>query len=496
MADQSAVGIARRLVMALRVLGVRDAVLSPGSRSGPLALALHAADRQGILRLHVRVDEREAAFLALGLAKAQHGIVPVVTTSGTAVANLHPAMLEARHAGIGLLAVTADRPARLRGTGANQTTHQPGLFPGIGFTDRVSALTSLVSETRPGHLNLELDEPLVEPFAWDFPQTGAPGHVVPSITRTRVPAGRGVVVAGDGAGPEAEELAAAAGLPLLAEPSSGARHGAALPAYRLLLEELGADVEHVLSFGHATLSRPVTRLLARTDIAIHHVGDQTTFPVPAGPNVTFCAGVEIDGAAADGWLERWQRASAAAVEALPPSDALVAARAVWDASDGGLLVVGASNPVRYVDLVADGGRRTVLANRGLAGIDGTLSTAIGAALAVPGPALAIVGDLTFLHGSNGLLLGPAEPRPDLTIVVLNDDGGAIFHGLEQGGDDYADAFERVWGTPTGADLAALCRGFGVAHERVTASGLGAVLGERPRGVSVVEVPLVRGRTAM
>src|SRR5690606_36962504 len=161
----------------------------------------------------------------------------------------------------------------------------------------------------------------------------------------------------------------------------------------------------------------------RTDIAIHHVGDQTTFPVPAGPNVTFCAGVEVDGAAADGWLERWQQASAAAVEALPPSDALVAARAVWDASDGGLLVVGASNPVRYVDLVADGGRRTVLANRGLAGIDGTLSTAIGAALGVPGPALAIVGDLTFLHGSNGLLLGPAEPRPDLTIVVLNDDGG-------------------------------------------------------------------------
>ncbi len=145
---------------------VTDAVLSPGSRSGPLALALAAADEQGLIRLHVRVDEREAGFLALGLAKASRRLVPVVTTSGTAVANLHPAMLEAQHADVPVLAVTADRPARLRGTGANQTTDQREIFPGVplhraGQTQIVTAAAA--------HLNLELDEPLVEPIDWDFP---------------------------------------------------------------------------------------------------------------------------------------------------------------------------------------------------------------------------------------------------------------------------------------------------------------------------------------
>ena len=135
---------------------------------------------------------------------------------------------------------------------------------------------------------------------------------------------------------------------------------------------------------------------------------------------------------------------------------------------GGLLFIGSSSPIRDLDLVARpyvvGERRLLIANRGLAGIDGTLSTAIGAALARPSSqAIAYVGDLTFLHGSNGLLIGPGEPRPDLTIVVVNDDGGSIFSTLEQGAGAYADSFERVYATPTGADVGALCAGYGVAH---------------------------------
>ncbi len=164
---QHAVGVARRLVNALLGWKVTDAVLAPGSRSGPLALAFAAADEQGLIRLHVRVDEREAGFLALGLAKASHRLVPVITTSGTAVANLHPAMLEAKHANVPVLAVTADRPARLRGTGANQTTDQREIFPGIPFIDRVKQL-----DGGPAHLNLELDEPLIEPIDWDFQPRG------------------------------------------------------------------------------------------------------------------------------------------------------------------------------------------------------------------------------------------------------------------------------------------------------------------------------------
>ena len=505
----SATQTARALVRALVEHGVTDAVLSPGSRSAPVALALHAADAAGLLRLHVRVDEREAGFLALGLAKVSRRTVPVVTTSGTAVANLHPAMLEAMHAGVGVVAVTADRPARLRGTGANQTTTQPGIFPGLGTVHDVASL-ALVDDA-PAHLNLELDEPLVDSEAWDLeglravPTDRTPRRAPAGPTVRLVPGPRTVVLAGDDAGPRARILAREAGWPLLAEPTSGSRTGGALPTYRLLLghEPLADRVERVVSFGHPTLSRPVTRLLARTDVDVVHVGDQRTFPVPAGPRVSFTGGVEVDAADDPGWLAAWTDADALARRAVDsvvadhPDSGLAVARTVAEAlPQGGLLVVGASQPVRDLDVVATpwgvGERRLVVANRGLAGIDGTLSTAIGAALARDSSrALALVGDLTFLHGSNGLLVGPDEARPDLTIVVVNDDGGAIFATLEQGGPEHADAFERVFGTPTGADLGALCAGYRVPHRRVAPSGLAAALATSPSGIEVVEVVLRR-----
>lgn len=515
MNQQTSVGVARRLVMALRTHHVEHAVLAPGSRSGPLALALAAAERQGLLRLHVRVDEREAGFVALGLAKTSHRLVPVVTTSGTAVANLHPAMLEALHADVPVLAVTADRPGRLRGTGANQTTDQRHVFPGIDYADRVTAITGRLQ-----HLNLELDEPLLQAVEWDFPSTGSMGSAWQSTPPVVLKQGlRTVVVAGDDARQPARILARDASWPLLAEPSSGSRNGEALIAYRQLLAHspLAERIERVVSFGHATLTRPVTRLLARTDIPIVHVGDQSTFPVPAGPNVSFVdqtlldshqtggAPVQLGGLAVDGaddgqWLHAWREADARATAAI---DALVAgtpyevARAVNDAvPPGGLLFVGSSSPVRDLDLVARpypvGEKRLIIANRGLAGIDGVLSSAIGAALARPSSrAIAYVGDLTFLHGSNGLLIGPDEARPDLTIVVASDDGGSIFSTLEQGAPEYVASFERVFATPTGADIGALCRGYGIAHRLATPAGLAAELAEDTPGIRVIEVPVDR-----
>jgi len=496
----SAVDTARRLVERVLAAGSTDAVLSPGSRSGPLALALHAADAQGLLRLHVRVDEREAAFVELGLAQVQRRPVPVVTTSGTAVANLHPALLEAVHTGVPIVAVTADRPARLRGTGANQTTQQVRIFPLVPYAEDVDAI-------RPGldyplQLNLELDEPLIEPVVWEFSTPDVVRSPGGALSVTGLDASRRtVVVAGDGAGRRARELAESAGWPLLAEPSSGARSGPhAIAAYRLLLRgDLAGRIEQVVSFGHSTLSRPVTALLGRADLDIVHVGDQRTFPAAGGPRVRFVDDVEADGEADPAWLAAWQAASQAAQAAigsvLDGSTPYDVARTV-DAAvpDGGLLVVGSSNPIRDLDLVGDTGPsdRTVLANRGLAGIDGMLSTAVGAALAHgPARAIAFVGDLTFLHGSNGLLIGPDEPRPDLTIVVVNDDGGSIFASLEQGADDYAHAFERVYATPTGADLGALCAGYRIAHRRVGAADLEAALSEAPAGIEVVEVPIAR-----
>ena len=491
------IDVARRLINRLLGCGVTDAVLSPGSRSGPLALALHAADQQGLIRLHVRVDEREAAFLALGLAKVQGRIVPVVTTSGTAVANLHPALLEALHSGVRVLAVSADRPARLRGTGANQTTDQIQMFPQV---PSISDPAAVGLQAGPTQLNLEFDEPLIEPTEWVFEaeepsaiDVGEPTTVLLDCVQNTV------VVAGDGAGAQAVQIAEAAGWPILAEPSSGARSGPnALSAYRLLLQHspVAAEIQRVVSFGHSTLSRPVTALLSRTDIDIVHVGDQSTFPVPAGDNVRFADIVRTDGVAVPEWLQSWQSADGAAVQAIAGEagdiDALAVATAV-DAAVGvdDLLVIGSSSPIRDLDLMAKPAARLVVGNRGLAGIDGLLSTAVGAALAHGGRSLAFVGDLTFLHGSNGLLIGPHEPRPDLTIVVVNDDGGSIFSTLEQGGPDYADAFERVYATPTGADIGSLCRGFGVTHRRVEAADLPATLAAAPRGIEVIEAVVDR-----
>jgi 2-succinyl-5-enolpyruvyl-6-hydroxy-3-cyclohexene-1-carboxylate synthase len=301
-------------------------------------------------------------------------------------------------------------------------------------------------------------------------------------------------------------VAEAANWPLIAEPSSGSRTGSALTSGRLLLgrPDLVERVERVVSFGQSTLGRSTIALLSR-DVEIVHVGDQATFPVPAGPQVSFVEEVEIGAPDDPSWLAEWQAADAVVTAAVaeliatagPEADPLRVASSVWSAvPPEGLVVVGPSNPIRDLDLIAQpfpvGERRKVVSNRGLSGIDGVLSTAVGAALGRnSSKALAYVGDLTFLHGSNGLLIGPGEPRPDLTIVVANDDGGSIFAVLEQGAPAFADSFERVFATPTGANIGALCAGFGIEHERVDAEALPDLLLKPSSDIRVVEVPVPR-----
>jgi 2-succinyl-5-enolpyruvyl-6-hydroxy-3-cyclohexene-1-carboxylate synthase len=530
---------ARTLVDELVRCGVREAVLSPGSRSAPLALALHDAHAQGRLRLHVRVDERAAGFLALGLAKGSRRPVPVVTTSGSAVANLHPAVLEASHAGVALLVLTADRPAALRGTGANQTTEQAGLF---GSAVRLSAdwpasagaaLRALVCRavaaasgirTRlpgPVQLNVQLGDPLV-PDADDDPSrwpAGRPGgapwtQVEPDPAAEAEPlllrqGPRTVVVAGDGAGPPARRIAEQGDWPLLAEPSSGARTGThPIATYRLLLaaEHLGGAIERVVVTGHPTLSRPVNALLARPDVHVVAVGPEPAWTDPGHRVSRSVRAARAEAGADCDWLDAWREADRAATAAIHAELAAmstlapqIVARAVSRAvPPGGLLVIGSSNPIRDLDLMAVstgvGERRMVMANRGLSGIDGVVSTAIGVALARrPTRALAYVGDLTFLHDTNALLIGPDEPRPDLTVIVLNDDGGAIFAGLEPGAPAHAGSFERVFATPTGADLSALCAAHGLRHRRVADErSLNRALAEAPHGIEVIEVTMSRG----
>jgi 2-succinyl-5-enolpyruvyl-6-hydroxy-3-cyclohexene-1-carboxylate synthase len=544
---------ARVVVDELVRCGVRAAVLAPGSRSAPLALALLAAEEAGRLRLHVRVDERSAGFLAVGLARTGGAPVAVLTTSGTAVANLHPAVLEASHAGLPLVVLTADRPARLRDTGANQTTDQAGVFgsavrlaadlpaptesglvaaQGRGLRPLVCRLLAAATGARTGtpgpvQLNVQLEDPLVPaegeqdvvPAALAGRPDGAPWtRVAPTRVRdstdpvTLDAAVSTVVVAGDESGPPARALAERAGWPLFAEPTSGARTGThALRCYRLLLDgPLARRIERVVVFGHPTLSRPVMRLLSRVDLEVVVVapgGATWTDPGHAAGSVV--PGVRADGEAEPAWLEAWQRADKAAalavdavLDAQPAPDVLGAhqvARAVSAAvPPDGLLLVGSSNPVRDLDLMATpypvGERRKVIGNRGLAGIDGTVSTAIGAALARRSSrALAYVGDLTFLHDGNGLVIGPAEQRPDLTIVVANDDGGSIFATLEPGGDAYAGAFERLFGTPHRTDLSALCAATGTPYRRCdTEAELADALARPQHGIDVVEVRIDRG----
>jgi 2-succinyl-5-enolpyruvyl-6-hydroxy-3-cyclohexene-1-carboxylate synthase len=502
--------------------GVTDAVLCPGSRSAPLAFALHAADTAGRLRLHVRIDERTAGFLALGLALRSGRPVPVVTTSGTAVANLHPAVLEASHAGVPLLVLTADRPPQLIGTGANQTVVQPGIFGGavrLALTGSVAAdperengpwraavcrAVAAATGTPPGpvHLNLPFAEPLV-PGAGTAPAGRPDGAAWTAVARRRIeapplpldPAAPTLVIAGAGAPPEVRGW----GLPMIAEPASGV-WDAGLGAGPWLLGALPDDLlpAQVVVAGRPTLHRPVQRLLADPRVAVHALAD------PDGRSWTDVAGtVRAVGAAPRwrppvAWTERWRAVDSAARAALDtalddpaaPGGLRLARALVENLPAGALLVVGSSNPIRDVSLAAaPRSDVAVLANRGVAGIDGTVSTAIGAALAHEGPAFALLGDLTLLHDTTGLVIGPDEPRPDLTIVVLNDGGGGIFGLLEQGGPEHAASFERIFGTPHRVDLGALAAAMGVPHDLVDAADdLGKLVAlPRPPGVSLLEV---------
>jgi len=534
--------LARVLVDELVRGGVREAVLSPGSRSAPLAFALHRADAAGALRLHVRIDERSAAFLALGLAKASGRPVPVVTTSGTATANLHPAVLEAAQAHVPLLLLTADRPPELRGTGANQTVDQVKLYgsavrlfaevgtpearPGQVAYWRSLACRALAAAagdagTAPGpvHLNLALREPLVPDEADDWPETldGRPGsapwtaRVPPAATAPQddLPA-RTVVVLGDATPARtaaALRLAEARGWPVVAEPSASAGDATTLvPAAELVLGVPGWTAAHlpdrVLVVGRPTLSRAVGRLAAGapSDV-VGEAGDWSDPPRSAGrvlPGVPVPAGdPDVD----PGWRAAWQAAGRAAEQAVAATLSAqgglpepVVAREVLRAA-GDLLVVGSSKPVRDLFLAGPRAGVRVLANRGAAGIDGTVSTAVGAALAHGGPTYALLGDLTFLHDANGLVIGPGEPRPDLTVVVVSNDGGAIFGTLEQGGEEHAEAFERVFGTPHGVDLGALCAATRTPYALAAdLDGLRAALAPAP-GLRVVEVRTDRAQAA-
>ncbi|ATL70910.1 2-succinyl-5-enolpyruvyl-6-hydroxy-3-cyclohexene-1-carboxylic-acid synthase [Nocardia terpenica] len=507
--------------------GVRDVVLCPGSRNAPLAFALEAADAAGRIRLHLRVDERTAGFLAIGLAVSSGRPVPVVMTSGTAVANLGPAVLEANYARQPLIVLSANRPYEMLGSGANQTVEQFGLFGSqvraaisLGLAERedgyrrqnsvwraaVCRVLAAARGTRSGNAGpVHFDIPLREPLVPD----AVPGECAPDGRSDEKPwtatqyatldvpleidlTPDTVVVSGHGAGHRPE----LADLPTVAEPTAP-MHGPALHPLALSL----LRPRQAIITGRPTLHRQVSKVLSDPDVTVFALTTGPRWPDVSGNVVGTGTRAIVSGAPRPEWLTHCREVNAKAHSVVrdeltqhPKPTGLHVAAVVMDAlHEGDQLLLGASNPVRDAALVAHPKPGVkVLSNRGVAGIDGTVSTAVGAALSHPGRTIALIGDLTFLHDASGLLIGPGEPRPaDLTIVVANDDGGGIFELLEQGDPQYAGVFERVFGTPHGMDLAALCAAYRIPHRQVDPGELAAELCCRDQGIRVLEVATER-----
>ena len=526
----NATACARVIIEEMIARGVRDVVLAPGSRSAPLAYECFEADRIGLLRLHVRVDERTAAFLALGLAKGSGAPAAVLTTSGTATANLHPAVLEAWHAHVPLIVITASRPRALVNTGSNQTADQDQLFGRhvrayAGLSDEVldhrtwrfemtrimTAATGLRSRMPgPVQLNVEFSEPLLPAeSAWPPP---APELVItasqnPAEPRALPDGAQTLIIAGDcppETGAAIAELAEQVQVPLMAEPSSNARRGeAALSTYRLLLSStLAEEIERVVVFGRPTLSRPVSRLLARDDLELVVVSAYADWIDPGRAASLVTDAVRLPLGDRD-WFEVWRNADRTVRERL---DALLGtqpyftgpalAATVWSSLGADdVLFAGSSSPVRDLDLAPiKPASPLVYANRGLSGIDGNVSTAAGIALALDRPTHALLGDLTTLHDATALIIGSSEPRPDLRLVVANDDGGSLFATLEQGEPPQMGAFERLFGTPQGVHFEALAAAAGIGYRQAeTADELAEILAEPPAGVALVEAVIDRAR---
>jgi len=580
--DSPATDFAVALLEELISAGVRDVVLSPGSRSQALALTVAELERLGLVRLRVRIDERVAGFLALGLAVETRLPVVIITTSGTAVANLHPAVLEAHHSGVPIIVISADRPDRLRGIGANQTTQQPGIFgPAVrrewdvpapsgapGEEDAAAQLARdafVIASEAPGpvHLNLAFDEPLSAPTRLSAASVTASAHASPpavaavSSTATGIATGIArdtatdtatrlaiepgtIVIAGTGAGASAEQVARDLGAPLVAEVASGAHFGPNLVvAYRPLLgdPQFGGRVRRVIVFGHPTLSREVPAIIQRPDV--HTIVVRGDSPEDYSPgrrvevfvdHVVVEKTIPLDKALMRAWVGGWVSASRAVLEqseahldddatttAAPtpaararqalaavraPIDRRILAESVWRATwPHDRLVLAASRLIREVDSTAPGKRIRVHANRGLAGIDGTIATGLGIALAsqasgadgkpgASGTTRVLLGDLAFLHDAGALLLAPGEVRPRIQLIVGNDGGGTIFDGLEVAR-SAGTGFDRVLLTPQNAPIEQLALAYGWAYLRADTQGALDQSLTAAVGPTIVEVVLER-----
>ena len=621
--------LARAVVASLVEAGVKRVVISPGSRNAPLTYALADAAQAGYLQLRVVVDERSAAFVALGASRSDwlhEGLARpavAVMTSGSAVANAHPAVVEADAAGVPLIILSADRPHALVNTGASQTTVQTGIFGAatryqadLGDTNASGAVANQVRravaaasgrlslDPGPVHLNVRLAPPLAPAAPWQVPHLEPKTHWLRTrkplaeqlngVTVSQVgcrlgldPARRGVIVVGDNDDAElahyAAALAHAWGWPLLAEPTSLVRTNAnAVAAYSALLAggdvsvgadgaQLSQEIEQLLVVGHPTLTRPIGALLAREDIyqvvltnrarwsdvsgqaayvttleqalsslnipgggagaeagADADAGGDASASAGAGAGADADAGGDASASADAGagvgvsknapsplWLQRWLQAGQQQLNAISVTKAAQMALTTWQATsqykshsqstaihsdsleNSVTLMAASSMTIRYLDAGLPAGKQLkkmpgpVVANRGLAGIDGTISTAVGLAWASGQPVRVIIGDLAAAHDLTGLVKAVTETEVDLQVIVLDDHGGKIFSGLEYGASELSNYFPRFFTTAQQVDFAQAAAAFG-AHVEVIddVDGLQSLLSKPIAGRSLVHVKLV------
>ena len=540
------VDTASAVLASLDALGLTHVLYCPGSRSAPFAYALEAGAFSGDAR--AVLDERGAGFMAVGLART--GALPaIVVTSGTAVAELAPAVLEASHARLPLLVVSADRPGELRGVGASQATDQSRLFgthvraqvdlePQEASTTLVGHLTRCVAAAcgaptgtpGPVQINVAIRDPLTPASPASASASGdeAGASFAPRPTRVLPaspvsarwedvvgPAAAGLIIAGEGASPRAREWSEASGFPLLAEPASGAWAGGGVTPFEqsLVASSLGRQADTVVVTGRPTLSRPIHALLARPDVRVILVDPHAPWVDVSGNASVVVADLEparepIRAAQAE-WASRVREAARDAGERIDSLLAAGSGRTTLDlaravaASTSGPLVLGASNPVRAFDLAVPTLEGCVVhSNRGQAGIDGTIATAVGICLGagyageatVPAGqrVTAVMGDLTACHDASSLALAAAT-RAHLDIIVADDRGGGIFATLEHGRVTTPEAYDRWFGVAQEVDYEALAAAYRLAFARVdNPAQLARVLEIPQAGPRLVHVPVERG----
>ena len=492
---------ARAIVQSCLDSGAEHVVIAPGSRNAPLSWAFAQAEKAGLIKIQVRIDERDAGFLALGIAKATGKPVPVVVTSGSAVANLLPAIVEAFHSAVPVIVLSADRPASARGKSAPQTLNQFGMFgtfvksqidvaPDQTDLTEVSKVINLTITNRPGpvQVNVQFELPLLpdlENLDWQPKPPSLKSFSKTDLKQKQisVPA-RGIFVVGDNADPESvreiDQISQAIGWPVLWEPTANAHllqnsisHGVVL-----LQADIAPKVDAVVTFGTVGLSRVILGLLksAPIHLAIHSAtsGSDLPDPVSSAKEIFDCV-PKLETKTDPEWLSQWQvldhKAATAVATALSP-DTLTgpsAAQLVWDQTGkDDQLFVAASWPVRHLEAYAakrDG--LHVFGNRGANGIDGLISTAIGVGIGTSKRTVLLMGDIAFLHDLGGLNLGEEQAAPNLTVVVLDNNGSGIFSQLEQGADEYQEHYEKVFGTPHGKDLWVIAESLGIPAKQVT-----------------------------